>query len=41
MDTGELELEYLASDEMIADILTKPLQGEKFKFLCGKLLNFD
>ena len=41
VDTGELELEYLATDEMIADILTKPLQGEKFKFLRGKLLNFD
>jgi hypothetical protein len=40
VDTDELELEYLATDEMIADILTKPLQGEKFKLLRGKLLNF-
>jgi hypothetical protein len=41
VDNGELELEYLATDEMIADILTKPLQGEKFLELRRKLLNFD
>jgi hypothetical protein len=41
VDIGELELEYLATDDMIADVLTKPLQGEKFRILRDKLLNFD
>ena len=41
VDQGELELEYLPTDEMNADVLTKPLQGEKFLQLRAKLLNFE
>ena len=37
-DNGELELEYCPTDLMIADILTKPLQGATFKRLRDLLL---
>ena len=39
VDREELELEYLPTDEMIADVLTKPLQGEKFRVLRSRLSN--
>ena len=38
---GEIRVEYIHTDEMIADILTKPLQGEKFRNLRAALLNWD
>jgi hypothetical protein len=41
LDNGELTVEYLPTEEMIADILTKPLQGELFRKLRAKLLNWD
>ena len=41
IDSGEIELEYLPTDEMIADILTKPLQGRKFQILRDRLLNYN
>ena len=41
VDREELELEYLPTDKMIADVLTKPLQGEKFRVLRSRLLNWD
>jgi hypothetical protein len=37
---GELQVEYLPTDEMISDILTKPLQGQKFLQLRRLLLNW-
>ena len=37
-DSGELNLEYCPSDEMIADLLTKPLQGSHFLELRDRLL---
>ena len=37
--SGEIKLQYLNTEEMIADILTKPLQGSTFKYLRNKLLN--
>ncbi len=40
IDNGELELKYLPTKEMIADILTKPLQGELFRRLRALLLNW-
>jgi hypothetical protein len=40
IDSGYLKLEYQPTDEMIADVLTKPLQGEKFIILRAKLLNW-
>jgi hypothetical protein len=39
IDSGEIELQYLPTKEMIADILTKPLQGELFRTLRAALLN--
>ena len=38
IDNGELSLEYLPTGEMVADILTKPLQGEHFLRLRKKLM---
>ena len=40
IDSGELELEYLPTEDMIADVLTKPLQGELFRKLRNQLLNW-
>ena len=39
VNSGDLKLEYLPTSEMIADILTKPLQGEAFRVLRDALLN--
>ena len=39
IDSGEVKLKYLPTEEMIADILTKPLQGALFRKLRGKLMN--
>ena len=38
--SGEIKISYLPTEEMIADILTKPLQGEKFRTLRTMLLNW-
>jgi hypothetical protein len=35
---GEIEVRYCPTNEMIADILTKPLQGEQFRYLRGRLM---
>jgi hypothetical protein len=40
IDDGEVNVEYLPTDQMIADILTKPLQGSKFAELRTLLLNW-
>jgi histone deacetylase 1/2 len=40
VDADEVILEYLPTDQMIADILTKPLQGSKFAELRAALLNW-
>jgi hypothetical protein len=39
--TGDVEVIYKPTDEMIADILTKPLHGDKFKILRNLLLNWS
>ena len=39
VESGELVIEYLPTEEMIADILTKPLQGAQFRRLRDQLLN--
>jgi hypothetical protein len=36
---GEIQVKYLSTSQMIADILTKPLQGDLFVILRDKLLN--
>jgi hypothetical protein len=40
VDSGELEVVYCPTEDMIADILTKPLQGELFIKLRQLLLNW-
>ena len=35
---GDIRVEYLRTEEMIADMLTKPIQGQIFKFLRDKLM---
>jgi hypothetical protein len=40
IDAKEIEIKYKPSSEMIADILTKPLQGELFRKLRAQLLNW-
>ena len=41
IDQGLLELIYMPTDELVADILTKPLTGWKFFYLLGKLLGWN
>jgi hypothetical protein len=41
IDSGELQLCYTPTDLMVADILTKPLQGELFRRLRRELLNWE
>lgn len=39
VQSKEIAIEYLKTDEMVADILTKPLQGKQFMELRKKLMN--
>jgi hypothetical protein len=41
METNEVEVEYLKTADMIADILTKPLQGDLFRRLRRLILNME
>ena len=41
IESKEVILEYLESENMIADILTKPLQGTLFRRMRALLLNWD
>ena len=41
LENGEMKIKYCPTDHMVADILTKPLQGEKFMSLARKLLGYD
>jgi hypothetical protein len=40
IDKGEVKIEYKQTDDMIADLLTKPLQGQKFRRLRAMALNW-
>jgi len=40
IENGEVELNYLRTQDMIANLLTKPLQGEHFRRLRNTLLNW-
>jgi hypothetical protein len=40
IDSGELKLRYQPTSDMVADMLTKPLQGQQFIELRNKLLNW-
>jgi hypothetical protein len=41
IDDGSIILEHCPTDEMVADILTKPLQGSHFEFLRSYLLGYE
>ena len=41
VNSKEIEIEYMQTGEMLADILTKPLQGNLFRQLRDKLLNWN
>ncbi len=38
-NSGEIDLRYCPTDMMWADVLTKPLQGQKFRDMCVFLQN--
>ena len=38
IDEEEIELQYIPSEELVADLLTKSIAGAKFKYLRDKLL---
>jgi hypothetical protein len=41
IDSGLIDLIYMPTDELVADILTKPLMGWKFQYLLRKLLGWN
>ena len=41
LDNGSLKLIYMPTDELVADILTKPLTGGKFQYLLYKLIGWN
>jgi hypothetical protein len=40
IDEGIINLEYVNTDNMLVDVLTKPLQGKKLKFFTSKILKW-
>jgi hypothetical protein len=41
IDKGKIKLIYLPTDELVADILTKPMAGGKFQYLLFKLIRWN
>ncbi len=41
INEGLLELKYTPMEELVADVLTKPLMGWKFKYLLHKYLGWN
>lgn len=39
IDSGEVKVLHTPTDDMVADLLTKPIQGAKFERLRDMLLN--
>ena len=39
--TGEITLKFVPTEEMLADLLTKPLQGALFQRLRNSLMNWS
>ncbi len=39
VEAGEIEIKYCPTEHMLADILTKPLQGQAFRDMRDILLN--
>jgi hypothetical protein len=41
IDQGKIELIYVPTDEVVADILTKPMSRGKFMYLLYKLIGWN
>jgi hypothetical protein len=41
IESKEIVLRYIGTEEMIADFFTKPLQGALFKSMRAKIMNHD
>jgi hypothetical protein len=41
LDNGSLKLIYMPTDELVADIFTKPLTGWRFQYLLYKLIGWN
>ena len=41
IERKEVKIEFLGTDEMVADYFTKPLQGTKFIKFCNQIMNID
>ena len=41
IDWGQVELVWISTDELVADILTKPMSGYKFQYLLYKLIRWN
>jgi len=41
LDEGKIKLIYVPTDELVADILTKPMLGGKFHYLLFKLIGWS
>ncbi|NBR23751.1 MAG: Ty1/Copia family ribonuclease HI [Micrococcales bacterium] len=41
VDSGDIVIRYLPTDDMVADVMTKPLQGAKFERFRAKLLGMQ
>jgi Reverse transcriptase (RNA-dependent DNA polymerase) len=41
VDSKEVKIKYCATDDMLADFFTKPLQGHKFRVLRDSIMNID
>ena len=40
-DSGEVRIKYMPTKLMLADILTKPVQGDLFRTMRKELLNYE
>ncbi len=40
IDSGEVHVEHLGTNDMLSDVLTKPLQGEQIRKLRNALMNW-
>ena len=39
VEAGEIQIEYMSTENMIADVMTKPLNGAAFERMRSLLLN--
>ena len=41
IDGGEVVIEYLPTEDIVADVMTKPLQGSLYRKLRSLLMNYE